>query len=498
MHKFLLFFIVAACLAGFFTSMPITADDTPAEPAVESKLTLDRCVQVSLKNNFTLKDALELLFEREADYYIAKNTLQARVSSSYKGGSTSDSYGYDNLRAGGELFYKLPEGDTIKASASAVNTTLATYGGHELSLEYRYPLARGGGLVVGSKEIRKARRNLTIQEMNYFVSKQDVVSSVVRRYFALLQARKIIEVNVSAVESAKDNLRITKRKYEEGMVPKIDLTRAELRYISSEDGLIVSRKDWADRRDDLMRSMGIDPRGTVDIDYEVPYVPRDFLEEECVELSMLLRKELLVTGEELFQKKEDVTIAKDGLKPQVDLVTSYNSLRTPVYNYYFSDPLSYPAWSAMIECSIDISKRSLREELLKTRRLVVLQEEKLAHRKLDVVKEVRDGLRNIRLAAGKVELKESNLKAAEERLHLATRSWEEGLIPNREVVDAQTDLVQAKVDLVQAKIAYILAEFELRKAIGYDLSFMIKEEQKLKKEKRGPKSSVNHFLGVGK
>jgi len=496
MHKYLLF--LALILACFHGAMTPAAGDAPPESPVERKLTLDRCVQVSLKNNFSLKDALESLLEREADYYVAKNTLQTKVFTSYKAGTTSDPYGYHNLRAGGELTYKLPEGDTIKAAASAVNTNLATYGGHDLSLEYRYPLARGGGLVAGSKEIRKARRNLTIQEMNYFISKQDVVSSVVRRYFAILQSRKLIEVNAGAVEAAKDNLRITKRKYEEGMVPKIDLTRAELRFISAEDGLVGARKDWADRRDDLVRSMGLDPRGAIDIDYEVPYVPRDFLEDECVELSQVLRKELLVSGEELFQKKEDVTLAKDALKPQVDLVTSYNSLRTPVYNYYFADPLSYPAWSAMLECSIDISKRSLREELLKSKRLVVLQEEKLANRKLDVVKEVRDGLRNIRLASNKVELKESNLKAAEERLHLATRSWEEGLIPNREVVDAQQDLVQAKVDLVQAKISYILAEFELRKAIGYDLAFMIKEEQRLKAEKGRKKMSVNYFLGVGK
>jgi hypothetical protein len=50
---------------------------------------------------------------------------------------------------------------------------------------------------------------------------------------------------------------------------------------------------------------------------------------------------------------------------------------------------------------------------------------------------------------------------------------------------------------VQAKINYIIAEYALRRAIGFDLAFMIREEEKIKKEQGPKKTSVNHFLGVG-
>jgi len=41
-----------------------------------------------------------------------------------------------------------------------------------------------------------------------------------------------------------------------------------------------------------------------------------------------------------------------------------------------------------------------------------------------------------------------------------------------------TDKVTAQVNLVQAKIQqYILAEYALRRAIAYDLAFMIKEKK---------------------
>ncbi|GEM_PF-2020522 len=468
------------------------------EAKSEKKLDLLSCITLTLRKNFTMMDSMETLLEKEADYYIAKNTLQAKVGGSLKSGSTTSLQGYRDSEVKSELTYKLPEGDSINAVAALGNTNFTPHSGHDLSLQYRYPIAKGNGITVGSKEIIKAQRNLTIQEMNYFVSKQDVVNQIIKAYFRLLQAKKTIEVSVKYVESSKENLRITRRKFEEGMVPKIDMTRAEIQYVSAQSDLVNVQKAWADARDDLLTQMGIDPRENMDIDYNVPYAPRDFLEDECVDIALLLRKELLVSGEQLFQKRDDVTIAKDALKPQLDLVTSYSASRREFLWTGIEVP-SYPQWSAMLECSIDISKRSLREELLKSKRLVILQEQLVEDKKRSIIKEVRNGLRSIRVAASRVVLKEENLKAAEERVRLARRSWEEGLINNRELTDAQQGLVTAQVELITAKIDYILAEYDLRKAIGFDLVHLTTEEKK-EKEADDPvkkKSNIDRFLGIG-
>lgn len=480
-----------------FYSMLIVSGLRAEESVNVKKLDLPSCITLTLRKNFTMMESMETLLEKEADYYIARNTLQTKVSGSLKSGSDTSLRGYRDSEVKSELVYKLPEGDSISAVAAIGATNFTSRAGHDLSLQYRYPLAKGNGITVGSKDIIKAQRSLTIQEMNYFVSKQDVVNQVIKSYFRLLQARKTIEVSIKYVESAKENLRITRRKYEEGMVPKIDMTRAEIQYVSSQSDLVTVQKSWADARDDLLIHMGLDPREEIDIDYNVPYVPRDFMEDECVDMALLLRKELLATGEELFQKRDDVTIAKDALKPQVDIVTSYSASRREFLWSGIESP-SYPQWSAMLEYSIDISKRSLREELLKTKRLVLLQEQRVEDKKRAIVKEVRSGLRLIRLAASKVVLKEENLKAAEERVRLARRSWEEGLINNRELTDAQQGLVTAQVELIAAKIDYILAEYDLRKAIGYDLAHLTDEEKK-EKDTESPekKSSIDRFLGIG-
>jgi outer membrane protein len=495
-------FSVAALLALLFVfqvSLLAAEQESPADPSLPRLLSVESCIRIALKNNFTMMDSMEQLLEKEADYYIAKNTLTTRAVASYAAGSNSVPQGFDQLRARGELTYKLPEGDTITATAEELKTSFTTNAGHDLSLQYRYPLAKGNGLIVGSKEIRRTQRNLTIQEMQYFLSKQDVVQNVLRRYFAVLQARKVIEVSENNVQISRENLRVTKRRYEEGMVPKLDVTRAEMNLLEAEDSLLGAKKQWADARDDLITAIGLDSRKSAEIDYDVPYVPRDFQEEECIDLSMLLRKEVLVRGEELFQVKENEIIAKDALKPQVDLVTTYGATRTEfLYSTVMSSQPPMPTWSAMVEMSIDISKRSLREELLKQKRLIVLYEERLADKKRDIVKEVRSGLRQIRLSANRVEIRERSLKAAEERVHLATRSWEEGLINNRELLDAQQLKVQAQVALLNSKIEYILAEYDLKKAIGFDLYYLISQEQhEMPRTMEDRKSSIDAFLGIG-
>ncbi|MDQ7824390.1 MAG: TolC family protein [Candidatus Eremiobacteraeota bacterium] len=449
-------------------------------------LSLDRCVQICLKRNFSLMQALELLIEKEADYYVSmSDNLATKVGSYYKNGTTVLNHGYEEMEAKGELSYKMPLGDTVRASSEIIRTNFTDLAGYDLSLEYRHPMAKGYGPLIGWKEVRKSQRNWTIQELQYFLSKQGVVSEVIRKYFTLLQSKKLIDVNEEAVKSARENLRITKKKFDEGMVSKIDLTRAEILLVESQDGLLSAQKTWQDSRDSLLLTMGLDARRKYDIDYTVPYTPSDFLEEECLDLALLVRKELMVSGEDLIQNQENVVIAKNNLMPQLDLVGGYGATRKDfLFGSGSTGSLLYPAWNARIEFSIDISKRALREELLKAQRLVALAEQKIADQKREIVKEVREYIRLVNLNQNKVRLREENLRAAEERLHLAKRSWEEGLINNRELVDAQQALVQAQSQLLRAKIDYIIAEYELRKSIGYDLSYLIRQENR---EKRAPR-----------
>ena len=476
------------------TAVP-AADETSSPEG--QKINLGGCIDITLQKNFAMKESLENLIQKEAELWVEKDTLVTRVSGYYQAGASGDPQGDEEMAVKGELSYKMPMGDEISFNSEVMRTNLTHRVGQETSFEYRYPLARGGGVIIGWQNVRKAQRNLTMQELKYFSSRQDVVLTIIRRYFDLLQAKKLISVNESAVASARDNLVITRKKYEEGLIAKIDLTRAEIRFLDAQTGLLSQIKNWEDRRDSLLVGMGLDPRKGIEIDYDVAYFPKDFGETECVELALLLRKELLISGEELFQIKENVVVAENNMKPRIDLVTSY-STSEKAFLYTGIDTWNYPSWSAMLECSIDISDRSLKEELLKSRRLVLLYEEKLAEIKRAIIKEVRDNIRTVNLAAARVELRDKSVKAAEDRLHLATRSWEEGLITNREVVDAQTDLVNAQSELLRAKIDYILAEYDLNKSMGIDLSHFIAEEQKKMKQQNGSrKNAIDSFLGVG-
>jgi hypothetical protein len=57
--------------------------------------------------------------------------------------------------------------------------------------------------------------------------------------------------------------------------------------------------------------------------------------------------------------------------------------------------------------------------------------------------------------------------------------------------------VSAQTSLLRAKIDYILAEYSLSRAMGYDLAHLIKEENTRMKQSSQRKNSVDAFLGVG-
>ena len=66
--------------------------------------------------------------------------------------------------------------------------------------------------------------------------------------------------------------------------------------------------------------------------------------------------------------------------------------------------------------------------------------------------------------------KGQNQKISEDRLHLAQRMVEEGLVVNRDVLEAQRDLTSTRASLLGAQIDYYLSLVALKRSTGRDIA----------------------------
>ena len=472
-NKFaIILLVLLALLFSIQTASAAPIVKSEEEPVYTPQIDLADCIVIALAKNYSILQSKEELIKAEVEYYnLINEKLLLKLGGTTSVVSTSTDSTTHDFDATGSLTYKAPSGDSMKVELGNHQNFMYPFLGRSASAEFRHPLAKGQGNIVAWHDIRDAKRNWTLEEVNYFTSKQTLAARVIELYFRLILNEQLIGVNKASVQSSKENLEITQKKFNEGLIPKLDLTRIEGMVLSSELALLTAKKNWKDTKDELMTILGLDPRIEIEPVSEIPSSILSFEEDICIETALRDRKELLTEEINIEKIKDALVIAKNNKKPQIDFVARWDSSKIGSDSKDYQK--SYTTWTAMLEYSMDINRKRLDTDIRQAEREGILSLEKLEDRKRIIIREIRMCLRDLDIAQSEIINQEANLEAEKERLKLATRSWEEGILENREMVDTQMAIVSRQSACVHAKISKILAEYELKRAMGEDLAELV-------------------------
>lgn len=465
--RLLLLFLFMSC--AVIAPVASFSEDAAGSGAVQ--ITLQECIASAFARNYSIKSSRERLVQSEIDYL---NSINEKLSVKLSGASMvrRPEEGGNSFAAstGGGLVYRAPDGTylSLEAGASAYSSDPGV--SCDVGLSFRKPLARGAGRITAWQDVRRAGRAMSEQEHSFFISSQNLAFSVIQGYYRLIYAGKRIEVNELSVSIANDSLEATKKKFAEGLVPKIDLTRAEVNLLNSKASLLSARNSWEENRDSLLVSIGLDPRLDVVFSGDLPYRPESFEESECIRTALAMRRENMINRIDCERLRDNLVIARNAFRPRIDLVATWNAAGPSESSGSGTRPFRSTGWTAGLEYEVDVGKRSLRTDVEKAERELALGDDKISDTDRTIVREVRSALRDLSLAESQVSIREESLVAAEERLRLAKRSWEEGIVNNREMIDAEEALTDARMALVGAKIDYVIFVYALKKAMGLDLA----------------------------
>jgi outer membrane protein len=301
-------------------------------------------------------------------------------------------------------------------------------------------------------------------EMSYLSllsTSEQLIYDVKKAYFDLLRAQGGEEVAKASLDSAQANLSNTRAKFDVGVLPKFDVSRAETEEASLSQQLISAGNAVRIARAALNNTLGLpvdEPTEAATVDVTAVQIETDL--SKRTEQAFNGRPEIKMAEKSVQMGQTGVKLAKTGNKPTLAATANYN------YNFKASGfSSSKESWNAIFVLGIPIwDGGQTRASVMEARADESKARNSLEEAKLGVGLDVKVSLLNLQDAADRMDVASKNVSLAEESLRLAKVRYDAGISTLVEVTDAETASTQARIGLVNAKYDYATALAGLEKA----------------------------------
>ena len=246
---------LAAGLAGLAVAVAVSGPargDGPEGPAADGLgLTLRESIELTLRNNRWLVNArLDREVQRMA-LRVKENRFLPHVTVGPYLEQSHDDPATDVTRAGVQtaVTLRMPTGGEfgVRWSGDGLGGDVPAAGRYasELRFTFRQPLLRGAGIGVNRAPLDMARLTERINELALRRTVIDVVSAVIGRYLAQLQAVRRVEIRADSLGRARELLAVNEELVRTGRMARRDIVQAEADIARRELELIAARNTLA-------------------------------------------------------------------------------------------------------------------------------------------------------------------------------------------------------------------------------------------------------------
>lgn len=418
--------------------VPETAGNSAADNAVikpREKLTVDRCVQVALRNSPNILSASHTV-----------NATRSRVGQAWSG------Y-YPQITFTGSYVSR----DTALPGALNTDATIRQDG-----------YVGTGALTQNIIDFGKIGTQVSIRQKDLDASQEDlrdatgqIVFNVKSAYYGLLRAEKSRDVLRETVALFEKQLEVARGFFEAGERSKFDVTNAEVELSNQKLNLVRAENALRFARVTLNNAMGVPkaPEYTIE-DTLLSFRKYAITLEEASDRAYLNRPDIRSAAARRESAEGSLSLARKGYLPTL----SGNANYTRGGGTYYLEPDS---WSVGVTLTVPFFSGFLTThqvgEAKENLSAVRANEEALRQNVLLTVQQVYIKLQEAEERLGVAEL---TVKQAEENYELAHGRYEEGVGSPIEETDALVKLSNARLNVVAALADYKVAEAELQRAIG--------------------------------
>lgn len=341
----------------------------------------------------------------------------------------------------------------------------------QMNAQFVRPLLRDAGFKQQMESLTQAERSLLYDLRDFTQFRRDFSVQIATAYYGVLGFRDTVRNNYLNLQSSRLNADRTRALAEEGRVTQSDLGRLAQQELSAESAWINAVRNYEQALDNFKLQLGL----TIDTNLVLDDSELAALQirhptlavEDAIEVAFAARFDYLNSKEQLEDAERRVKLARDSLKPRVDL-TSQVSLRsdpdaTAGFQLPETDRYNY---SAGLEIDPGLDRTSERNAF----RTALITRDRAARgveQQEDEIKlQVRSNWRILDQAKRSFEISEIGVKLAERRVEEQTLLAELGRAKAQDQVDAQNDFVNSKNQLTQALVAHTIARLQFWNNMG--------------------------------
>ncbi len=375
------------------------------------------------------------------------------------------------LRTGTQLGLSFSNARTQSSLGSAPQPLLYRSG---VELRLTQPLLRGFAFDLDLPQVEVLRAELTAQRASEEVrlGVMIIVKATEDAYWDLAQAIDAHGVQQGSLGLAEQQLVLTRRQIDAGVLSPSELINAESTLAQRELQLVQAEALIADAADRLRRVLAL-PRE----DWDRPLQPTDRPQfeplavdgEQALVRATRFRAELLQRRLDLDRARLDTRAASADRLPQLDVGASVGLLgQKPGYadalgQIGSGDARSWGVFANLAWTPLGRASRAQLEALQATERGARAQ---LDQQLLDISAEVRLALRAVDTSGREVKAAQRFRSLAERSLDAEQRKFLNGTVSNFFVAQRQADVAQARLSELLAAIRHQRAKSDLEVAMG--------------------------------
>lgn len=456
-------------------------------------LTLKQALKIALEKNLEVKlakleaekgqthiDSAESTFDTTATATVDwKDDQDKPASSSISGTKTIT----ENVNLG--LTKKIFLGTTfdlqfknVYKETDASLSTLRTYWDPKLELNITQPLLKN---FFGVND----RNNLKVGELKNILSHtrsedqlETTLSNISKLYWDFSAAEESLHIKKEALEHAKKLYAANKKKLKLGTIEETDLLASQANVLSRENDYLIAKNNWEWVHENL--------KVALEEKTSIVFVPKDpvAFQEETFELSKSIeesfknRKEYLVAQKELEQKNLSLSVSKNSLFPQIDLVATLasNGLNKE-YSQAIDDigSLNYPTTYAGITFKFPLENNAAHSAYDQSRidKLTALYKfQKLQN---EIHLDMAQHLKTLTTFALKAKSTEKINALLKKKMLEEEKKFNQGRSSINFVIQFQEDYLNSSIQKIEARVDYEKTKLDFKKAQGTLLDELLKK-----------------------
>ncbi len=407
--------------------------------SVEGNLTLDKAIRLALTNQ-------PLIQQSEEDVKAADAKIKQQKS-------------FDYPDVEGNLSYaRLGPVSSIAFGESTFNLFPANNYNFNVQANYNlYDFGKKNALLDLTKSYK-----LTNEEKIEYI-KNGLSYKTVYLFYSILYLEKDLKVKNDQINTLQNHLQITNKKEENGSATDFDILTTKVRVAAAENEKIDIENAITKQKIALKEILGLNSGETLNLSGDLALMQQSTNTDSLLAKAYSQREEMKIAADNVNSTKLRKHAASLEDMPQVNVVANYG-----LKNGYIPDlNVLRGNWILGISANIPIFNGFKKDARIEEEEANLNADNfKISALKRKIKTEVEQSVSQLKTSRSQLRIIELQVEQAEQAVKRAEASYENGVITNLDLLDAETSLAEAR--LLHLRVIYrdVINTYSLKEAVG--------------------------------